>query len=157
MFTTVFTVAPHMLEFNGPDQNLPFALLPQPSSPPPPTGSPRMSIASRRPQDSSRNVFHNLGSSEGFGNSLNSQCAFGHKHLACQLPSMSIKGINQPALLARQRWAGPLQTSEMLHGAPWGCRFGASASFSSLGPPACRSCSDSLPGWGYICICQGPD
>lgn len=40
MFTTVFTVAPHMLEFNGPDQNLPFALLPQPSSPPPPHWQP---------------------------------------------------------------------------------------------------------------------
>lgn len=35
MFTTVFTVAPHMPEFNGPDQNLPFALLPQPFPPRP--------------------------------------------------------------------------------------------------------------------------
>lgn len=105
----------------------------------PPTGRLRMSIVARRPQDSSRNVFHNLVSGEGFGTSLNSQCALGHKHLACQLPSMSIKGINQPALLARQDGAGQLQTSRMLRGTPWGCPFWASASFFTLSPPAGRS------------------
>lgn len=51
---------------------------------------------------------------------------------------MSIKGINQLALLARQGWAGQLQTSGMLPGTPCGFRFWASASFS-LGPPAGRS------------------
>lgn len=69
------------------------------SSPNPPTHwQPRMSRVARRPQDSSGNVFHNLVSSEGFGNSLNSQCAFGHKHSACQFPACLLKAsINQPS------------------------------------------------------------
>lgn len=74
----------------------------------PAAGSQRLRILIKEARDSSKNVFHNLGSSEGFGDSFNRPRAFGCKHLACHSPTRLLKAsTNQPSWLAALGRADP--------------------------------------------------
>lgn len=74
----------------------------------PASGSQRLRILIKKARDSSRNVFQNLGSGKGLGDSLNSPCAFGCKHSASHSPTCLLKAsISQPSWLAALGRAGP--------------------------------------------------